>query len=190
MIIDKGDNNRIENIPNSQEFELEIYGDNNHLDFTSTTIFNSKFVVKGDNNEVLIGRDSHFSGQFFINGHKNKFEYGERSRTNSRLFINMSENNNKLIIGKDCLFADTRFRTSDSHHIIDLESQKRLNHPGNILIRDHVWIAEGVLVLKNSIIEQNCIIGARSLVSNVTLPKNHLCVGSPCKPIRSNVTWR
>ena len=101
----------------------------------------------------------------------------------------MSENNNELIIGKDCLFSDTRFRTSDSHHIIDLEV-KAIKYSGNILIGNHVWIAEGVLVLKNSIIEENCIIGARSLVSNVTLPKNHLCAGAPCKPIRSNVTWK
>ena len=62
MIIDNGVNNILENVSDTDEICIEIYGDNNHLDFTSAKILNSKFVINGNNNEILIGWESYFSG--------------------------------------------------------------------------------------------------------------------------------
>jgi carbonic anhydrase/acetyltransferase-like protein (isoleucine patch superfamily) len=52
-------------------------------------------------------------------------------------------------------------------------------------IRDRVLIGMNAVVLDKAIIEEDVIIAAGSLVPpGKTMPSGHLCMGSPCKPVR------
>ena len=87
------------------------------------------------------------------------------------------------------MLADARFRTSDQHSVIDLNTNKRINWPADIVVEDRVWFAENTYVYKGSRIGAGSIVGARSTVS-ASLPGNSLCLGTPAKAVRSNVSWK
>jgi len=108
---------------------------------------------------------------------------------NSSFWANLSGSGRSITIGKHCLFASVRARTSDSHHIIDDLTGAILNPAGDIMISDRVWIAEDVLLLKGAVIGAESVIGARSLV-NTDIPPHSLAAGTPAKVIRSNISWR
>jgi len=114
---------------------------------------------------------------------------GEGTRCNSSFWANLSGPNTSIIVGARCLIASVRVRTSDSHHIIDLTTGKMINRPSDILIGDHVWIGEDVLLLKGTKIGEGSVIGAKSLV-NSEIPQSTLCVGTPAKVVKSNIGWR
>jgi acetyltransferase-like isoleucine patch superfamily enzyme len=80
------------------------------------------------------------------------------------------------------------FRSSDSHSILN-EKGERINPAGNITIKDHVWIGMRSIVLKNSIIHDNCIIGAGSVCNKDYEKDNCLIAGNPAKIVKENVNW-
>lgn len=52
-------------------------------------------------------------------------------------------------------------------------------------VRDRCIIGMGSTLLDGAVIEEDCIVGANSLVSmNTRIPAGHLAYGSPAKPIR------
>lgn len=110
------------------------------------------------------------------------------TKINGSLWLNIAEPDTNITIGEDCLFATVRFRPSDSHKIIGVATGERINPPADIVIGDHVWLAEDVLVLKGVTIGSGSIVGARSMVTR-DLPSNVLAAGSPAKVIREGVRW-
>jgi gamma-carbonic anhydrase len=53
-------------------------------------------------------------------------------------------------------------------------------------IRNRVLIGMNAVVLDKAVIEEDVIIAAGSLVPpGKTMPSGHLCMGSPCKPVRA-----
>lgn len=146
-------------------------------------------VFHAPNASLEIGEDSVIRGQIHLGAEDTSVSIGSRLRCNSNIFINLAEKGDSLRIGNDCLFANVRFRTSDSHQIFDVETMERLNPSGNIIVEDKVWIAEDVLVLKNTHIKSNSVVGEKSLV-NSTLAANSLSAGIPAKVRRSNIIWR
>ncbi|MCX8228287.1 MAG: acyltransferase, partial [Sulfitobacter sp.] len=94
-----------------------------------------------------------------------------------------------ITLGDDCMLSgDITMDVSDMHSILDVESGIRINPPRDILIGDHVWLAQGVRIMKGSQIGQDCIIGSRALVCS-SIPANSLAVGTPARVVRSGVTW-
>lgn len=52
-------------------------------------------------------------------------------------------------IGRNCLISDhVRIRTSDHHSIIDLATLEQIYFPGNVCLKDQVWIGQRVTILK------------------------------------------
>lgn len=94
-------------------------------------------------------------------------------------------------IGSDCMISfQVQIRTTDAHGIYSLSDKKLTNPPGPVMIGRHVWIAQGVLINKNSAIGNNAILGARSFLQNIVVPDSTLVVGTPARVIRQDVTWR
>ena len=60
---------------------------------------------------------------------------------------------------------------------------------GNIKIGNHVWLGYDSKILKNTIIEDNCIVGMNSIVTH-NVKANTLVAGIPAKIIRENITWK
>ncbi|WP_160936922.1 acyltransferase [Teichococcus coralli] len=94
-----------------------------------------------------------------------------------------------IVIGDDCMASSgVAIRNSDSHAIIDLEAAEQVNPPRDVEIGEHVWLANGAVVLKGVRIGAGCIVAARALVSR-DLPPCCLGAGMPARVIRRGVTW-
>lgn len=89
-----------------------------------------------------------------------------------------------VMFGWDCLVMD-----SDYHKLTKVNGGFTKGY-GEILIGANTWCGNGVLVLKNSIIPSNCVVGAKSVVSNrLEIPPYSLVCGTPAKLVKQGV-WR
>ena len=52
-----------------------------------------------------------------------------------------------------------------------------------------MWICAEVDILKGTKIENDCVVGYRSCVSNLKSNSNQLIGGYPAKILKENVTW-
>ena len=96
------------------------------------------------------------------------------------------------IIGKKCLIStNLQIRCSDSHSIVYVDDVKCSINKAcyGTVIGDHVWIGQDVLVNKNTYIPDNCVVGARSLVSGKKFYSNCVLAGIPARIVRHNITW-
>lgn len=80
-------------------------------------------------------------------------------------------------------------RTGDSHSIIDIVANKRINYAQNIEIGNHVWVASHVSILKGVNILSNSIVATRSVVTKKFYKENILIGGIPANIIKENITW-
>ncbi|WHP06718.1 hypothetical protein QLH32_04395 [Acinetobacter corruptisaponis] len=93
------------------------------------------------------------------------------------------------IIGDDVMIATkVYFRCEDSHAIYDVESGDRVNPSKNIIIGEHVWLADEVGILPNTSIGEGSIIGTRALAKG-NYPNNTLIVGMIAKVVKHDVVW-
>ena len=109
---------------------------------------------------------------------------GDNTSTGKGLKVSAMESA-KVQIGNDCLFSTfISIMNSDSHSIIDLNSNRRVNAAKDIKIGNHVWLGENVKVLKGVEIQDNVVIGNRSMLTKGLYQSNSVYVGSPAKLLR------
>lgn len=94
---------------------------------------------------------------------------------------------NKITIGKNCAISWGVTIIDDDHH--KLISEKNTDTPSQVIIGDHVWVGCNSTILKGSVIGNNCVIGANSLVKG-TFPDNCLIAGNPAKIVKNNINWQ
>ena len=167
-----GGNSTLEIESTPQHFMSKIFitcGKNSHIKILGIHVLNSTLNINlGDDAELTIGPNQ------LMNGHISIFAL-EKS---------------KILIGENCLWSDVNIWSSDMHKIIDIDSNERINHAQDITIGKHVWFGHGSLILKGSTIQDNCIVGARSVVTKSTACKpNCIISGNPAKIIRNNINW-
>ncbi|MGS0525300.1 hypothetical protein ACU8V7_09025 [Zobellia nedashkovskayae] len=86
----------------------------------------------------------------------------EKNSTFEDTHLAVTEPSSKVTIGVDCMFANTiDIRTGDSHSIIDIKSNKRINYAKNIIIGNHVWVGAHSSILKGATIADNSIVATR-----------------------------
>ncbi|CAA9203656.1 Polysialic acid O-acetyltransferase [Flavobacterium bizetiae] len=86
------------------------------------------------------------------------------------------------------LSSGIRILTGDSHSIIDLNSETRINYASNVKIGSHVWIGLDSLILKGVEIGKDSIVGSKSILTK-KYGSNVIIAGSPAKIIKENITW-
>ncbi len=167
-----GNNNRIivKDSVLLTDVRFEIYGNNNHIEIGRSVEFNQPCTLWIEDNDCLISIGDHTA-----------FEATD---------IAVTEPGSKVVIGKDCLFAyDIDIRTGDSHSIVDLTTNKRINYARDIIIGDHVWIASHVSMLKGAGVASNSIVATRSLVTK-NFPQEHVLIGgAPATVLKENIRW-
>ena len=95
--------------------------------------------------------------------------------------------NQSITIGDECIIAmGTVIRDNDggTHKIL---SDDYVNSKP-IVIHNHVWIGENVMILKGVTIGEGAVVGANSLVTK-DVPPHCLSIGSPAKVVRENIFW-
>jgi len=169
-------------------FRINIIGNNNKLTIEDNVTFTGGGIdIFSNNSEIKIGMNCILNARLVIKGDDAVLNIGN-SVTMMNVRVSLHEKG-LIEIGDDCMFSGgIVMDVSDMHSILDAATMKRINPPKDIIIKSHVWLANGVTVLKGVTIGQNSIIGAKSLVSK-DIPDGCLAVGVPAKVIKTGITW-
>ena len=95
----------------------------------------------------------------------------------------------KVEIGNNCLFASRIYITDHDHGDTSSDSlefppvKRRLISKGAVIIKDNVWVGEGVAILSGVTIGENAIIATNSVVTKDVLA-NSVVGGIPAKIIK------
>ena len=172
--------------------KLKIEGNNNEITIADTTMFfNVSFVIFGDNHKINIAKGVRFDegGSLWMEDHHCEINLGEDGYYRN-VDIAVTEPYSKVTVGKECGFAyDVEIKTGDSHSIIDLATNKRINYAKNITIGDHVWVAPHVSILKGANIATNTVVATRSLVTKSFTQENIILAGTPAAIVKENIGW-
>jgi acetyltransferase-like isoleucine patch superfamily enzyme len=172
----------------SGNISIDIYGCNNKLVIQKSTAINGyKLELRGNNCSIEIGESCFLNGIFRCRSDDSHIKIGSHTTMmNSRITCHEA---GIIDIGVDCMFAGSvQMDNSDMHSIIDKTSGQRINKAANIIIGNHVWLAEGVTVAKGCTIGSGSIAGAKAFVRG-KVPENVIVAGVPAKIIRSNIDW-
>ena len=171
-----------------------------------------EFRIKGSNNTIVLGRKARLNNcQIILLGNNCVLEIGEGSTFVSNTQFWLQDDNStivvgkdftmegghiastegeKIVIGDDCMFSDDiEIRNGDSHTVIDISSQKRINYAQPVVIGNHVWLAAHTRVLKGSRIAHSCVIANSAVVSGVLEKSNTIYGGLPAKPLKEGIDW-
>ena len=188
--------NNIVFIDLSQQFpfikncSFEIEGsENNVIIKPGVRLTDIKISIKGDRHQLILENNCIITGGcLWMRDYECKLSIGKNT-TIAEASIGVGEPKSSVVLGEDCMLShDIDIRCTDSHAIINLDSNKRINYAQDIHIANHVWIAKSVQILKGVKIGSNSIIGAGSIVTK-DIPENCIAVGIPAEVNKSGVTW-
>ena len=148
---------------------IDIYGSNNKVIIEGGVgLKNLTIYMGGDNNIVHIKRKTMIAG---------KTELAVMDGT-------------KIEIGEDSLFsANVTFRAGDSHSVLDVATGERINPSKDIIVGDHVWIGNTVIVTKGTVIGRHCVVATGSVVAGKFFPDNCAIGGNPAKVLKEGISW-
>lgn len=103
--------------------------------------------------------------------------------------INVRNGGFVFVEGNGLWSNNVKILADDMHAIRDMHTGARINaFGGRVLVHDHVWLGLDVVLLSGSDVGQNCVVGARSVVTG-QLPANSVSIGVPARPVRHEITW-
>lgn len=145
--------------------------------------------IRGHNNQLIIGNNVNIKGSTIeIDGESCTIYINADCVIGERCYISCRERNINITIGHSCMFSrNVKIMTSDGHDI--LSGSERINPAKNIHIGNNVWLADDVIILKGVIIDDNAIVGIRSLVTK-NISQKTVSAGNPAKVVKENITWR
>lgn len=172
-----------------------------------------EFIIIGYGNEITIEKGmTHLKKcKFYISGNYNRVHISNGCKCKETIF-HIEDDNNEIIIkpnvritgatqlaviegtrievGQGCLFSQNiTIRTGDSHSILSLESNKRINPSKNVIIKDYCWIGYSVMILKGTIINEHSIVASGAILTGETFPSNSIVGGIPGKVLKNGVDW-
>ena len=168
---------------------FHIIGKNNSFIFDDhVTVRNCRFIVKGDNCIVDLRGCSLFDSRFELLDSETRIEINKDTiMTTNRIVV--AGGKNQLHIGKGCLFAENaEVWTSDTHSLLDMNTNKRINPDKPVYIGDRLWLGNRALILKGVNIGNDTIVAAGSIVTK-DIPNNTLVAGIPAVAIKTCVNW-
>lgn len=180
--------NTVEAPNDLQNVHVEFTGKNNKLViYPNSKIRNTKIIFTANNGICLIQSYCYYKGTLRI-GQECLIVLGARVSCTNPCAIYTAEKT-YAIIGDDTMIASSvTFRCEDAHAIYDVTSGDRLNMSKNIIIGEHVWVADNANILSNTFIGDGSVIGTKALVKGHH-HNNSLIVGIPSKSIKNNIAW-
>jgi acetyltransferase-like isoleucine patch superfamily enzyme len=126
---------------------------------------------------------------FLIEGDRSRIQLGNNTTIGSASIF-AGESKTSIDIGQDCMISrQVKMNTSDFHSILEADTNKRINPPGNIFIGNHVWVGNEVIIRKDSKVSDNTVIGIRSFVNKQFSEPNIILAGVPARKLKENITW-
>jgi len=186
----KGKDNRITiSEARLRKVTFDIIGDENTISVKQGTEISDTLIrIRGSNHTLEIGEKCRIKGTLWFEDEGCRIMIGDRT-TFQGVGIAVSEQSSLVRIGTDCLFSyGIDIRSGDSHSIIDLQTNERINYAQDVDIGDHVWIGADVRILKGVKIGSNSIVGSNAVVTK-SIPEHSMAAGIPARVIKSNVTW-
>lgn len=147
-----------------------------------------RISIKGSGNRLVIEAGANLRGvQLEVSGEGCELRIGAETVIGEGCYLSCRETGTRLIIGRDGMLSrNVKLMTSDGHEI--LANGQRINHARSIVIGDHVWLADGVVVLKGVTIADNTVVGIGSLVTG-KVEAGCVAAGNPARIVRQGVTW-
>jgi len=174
-------------IDSSSEFNLDgrlVLGPNRSQQIVS----GEKIVLSfGKSSKIKFGHSISFGpGVKMIVKNGGTLEVGNSTYFTSDMHIEVM---NKVVIGNNCAISwGVTIIDNDHHQIVHQVATERGNE-GSVLIGNHVWIGCNSTILKNTVLGDNCIVAANSLVKG-NFPDNCLIGGNPAKILKEHITWK
>lgn len=149
----------------------------------------SRIVISGNDNVIELDEHVYInSSTLTLIGNGGRIHFGKDSTVNGRGEFAALEGAS-VEIGERCMIStDVQLRTGDSH-IIYNESGQRINFSKSISIGNHVWLGVKSMCLKGTMIADDSIVGAMSLVSGKFEKTNCIIAGVPAKVLKEDVNW-
>ncbi|MBR1944932.1 MAG: glycosyltransferase [Alphaproteobacteria bacterium] len=173
---------------------VSVTGNNNYVELpVSNTIKKLDVVVVGNSNMIRMKQTKRIIDRltlFVENG--GIIEIGEDlSAEFDTVFVANGGKGRKISVGNDCMFSHgILVRTSDGHKILDAQTKAPLNLPKDISVGSHVWVGARSVLLKGTVIPDNCIVGACSVVTKAFCETNRTIAGNPAKVVSDKkITW-
>lgn len=148
---------------------VNVIGHNNKIIIANNVFMVSclQLAIRRSNSTIVIGADSTFQGLVRLSSHEAS----------------------SIEIGTDCMFSsDIIASTSDVHAIFD-EHNERINPAKPIIIGDHVWVGNGVKLLKGAQVGSGSVIGTAAVVTRGNYPDHCVLAGTPARVVRKNIHW-
>lgn len=172
--------------------KIKVKGNNNQVTISPKVMMNHcEITIAGDNCKVFVEGGGtniqhcnlevkHIGSQIIIN----------KGFTTEQVALKACEGR-RIEIGEDCMFsAGIYISTTDFHSVVDKSTGERINAAKDVIIGNHVWLANGVSVLKGSFIADHVIVGKDSTVVGKLEQTNSIYVGSPARKVKDGVTWK
>lgn len=154
-----------------------------------TNLINTYIEFHGSNNLVSIDENGQIiSNHLFVYDDNNTLQIGKHFNSGRDTTIAILEGGS-ITIGDDCLFSyNVEVRNSDSHSLMD-DKGNRINYAKDVVIGNHVWMAQRAIVLKGAIINDGCVVAANALVTNHFFEPASLLGGLPARVMKSGIDW-
>ena len=92
-----------------------------------------------------------------------------------------------ISIGSNCAISWRCELLDSNYHQLDFPG--RIDHVGDIVIGNDVWVGAGCRLLPGTNLGDGCVVAAGSTVNGAFEPGT-LLGGTPARPLRDNVTWK
>jgi len=142
-------------------------------------------LVEGENNKLFIedGTTVRYT-QMEILGDNCIIEIGKNSIIGRDCYLS-AKSGRKLLIGNKCMFSrNVKIMTSDGHPVY--KNTKIINFSKDTVVKDHVWLADNVTILKGVTIEENSIVGINATVTKNIAP-GVIVAGNPAKVVKEGI---
>ena len=167
---------------------VELKGKGTSFKFSpSAKVDNLSITDYGGHNIVEIGSKSKLTGTVKI-GRGCTLKIGEGFTATGGLKLHLSEGCG-IYIGNDCMLGvNVSIYNHDYHPIFSATTGKRLNKSRDVIIKDHVWLANNVTILKGTTINSGTVLGIDSTATG-EFPSNCIAVGNPAKVVKEDIVW-
>lgn len=172
---------------------FEIIGSDNKIIFNETSknyMKDCKFRIYGNGNTIRLGRRNSFVGvEIWIEDDKNSFQAGNNNVLLNNMHIAITECHSVIFGDDNVVSSYCTIRTGDSHSIISLTSEQRINKAKSVVLHDRIWVGNNVTILKGTEINDDTVVATGSIVTKPFYKSNIIIGGNPAKIIKEGIKW-